>query len=247
VFNLGIILIFAAAAAAPSPSPAPPADPCGGLRTNLLAALDRPSIGYSACAVKRGETIVEAGYSNLIGSTGAVPSYPQGLVRAGAARNLEVDAIAGGTFDSGFGAKYEFWHDGRRALAADFLYTMPTGTIANSAGAPVQTLNLDYGTPISGNFGLAITLGGQSSFAGRRFYSWVPSAVISDQWSPRAQAFVEAFGQSRTRPGGSALFGMDAAFQYLLTPAFEVDVEVGRTLTDTQRVHYAGFGFGARL
>ncbi|HKU67419.1 MAG TPA: transporter [Candidatus Baltobacteraceae bacterium] len=250
-----MILIFTAALASPSPSPAPTAvpDPCGGEHTNLLAALNRPSIGFSPCAVKPHEGVIEAGYANAAGDTGSLATYPQGFVRYGGAPNFEVDAIAGGRFDSGFGAKYEFWHDDARVLAADFLYTLPTGTAALTAGGPTQTLNLDYTMPLSSRFGLASTLGMQSDYAATpggtsgRFFSVLPSLVLSDQWNPRAQAFIEAFGQTRTRPDGGAQFGLDAAFQYLLAPQLEIDLEIGRTANDVSRSHFFGFGFGARF
>lgn len=248
-----MILIFAAAtAAAPSPSPAP-ADVCGGARTNVLATLDRPSIGYSPCAVKRGESLFEMGYSNTSGTGGSVAAYPQGFFRFGTGRGLELDAIAGGRSDSGLGAKYEFWHDGSRALAADFLYTAPTGIASLTAGAPTQALNLDYTFPLSSVFSISSTIGAQSSYASAlrgtssRFVSVLPSVVLADQWNPRAQAFVEGFAQTRTRPDGGALFGIDAAVQYLLAPQFEIDLEAGRTITDVNRSHFAGFGFGARF
>lgn len=265
-----MILIFAATVAAspaPQASPAPArADVCGAPHTNLLAALDRPSIGYSACAAKPHEVLAELGYSNAAGERGRTATFPQGLLRFGAGPNLELDLIgpaygiqrlgaarSEGFFDSGIGAKYEFWHDGSRALAADFLYTAPTGAAAFTAGGPTQTLNLDYTMPISSVLSLASTVGAQSDYAAAldgtsaRFFSLLPSAVLSDQWNPRAQAYVEGFAQTRTRPDGGALFGMDLAVQYLLTPRLEIDVEAGRILTDVSRSHYVGFGFGARF
>lgn len=245
------MILILAAVATPSPSPTP--DSCGGAHSALLATLNRPSIGFSACSVKPGDTVAELGYANAAGNTGRVAMYPQGLLRFGAAPNLEIDAIAGGGFDSGAGAKYEFWHDGGRALAADLLYTVPTGTASRTAGSATQTLNLDYSFPFSSRFGFATTLGAQSGYAaalngsGGRFFSLVPSALVTDQWNPRAQAYIEAYGQTRTRPDGGALFGMDVAVQYLLAPELEIDVETGRTVTDVSRAHYLGFGFGARF
>lgn len=243
-----MILIFAAVLASPSPQPSTvPADPCGDAHTNVLATLDRPSIGYSACAVKPGDTLLEAGYANASGAGAPTPTYPQGFLRTGVAPGVELDLLANGTFDSGLGAKVEFWHDGSRALAMDFLYLAPTGSPAHTAGAPVQTVNLDYSAPISPKFGAAATLGAQSGYAGGRFFSLLPSVALSDQWNARAQAFVEAFAQTRTRPGGGALFGMDAALQYMLTPRFEADVEAGETTVDGNRSHFAGAGVGVRF
>jgi hypothetical protein len=75
----------------------------------------------------------------------------------------------------------------------------------------------------------------------------LPSVVISDQWNPRAQAYIEAYGQTRTRPDGGAQFGVDVALQYLIAPQLEADVEAGQTANDVARSHYAGFGFGLRF
>jgi hypothetical protein len=228
-----MILIFAGVLASPSPAP----DPCA----SLLAVLNRPSIGFAPCAVKRGQNVDEFGYQNGTVDGPHQSIYPQGFLRFGAARNLELDIIApAGSLDSGFGAKYEFWHDDTRALAADFLYTVPTGAAAFTAGAPVATLNIDYSMPISSKLGIASTLGGQNA---RGIASLLPSVLVSDQWNPRAQVFVEAFGQTRLQPDGGSLFGTDAALQYLVTPHLEVDVEAGRTVTTMSRLHYVGFGF----
>jgi hypothetical protein len=246
--HLGLVILLAATLASPSPSPAPasaPADTCGAPRSNLLALLNRPSIGYSPCTAKPGERVAEIGYANSAGDGGTLASYPQGFFRFGAASNLEVDAIAGGTADSGFGVKYEWWHDGSHALATDFLYTAPTGSAAQTAGAPTQTLNLDYAWPLRGNFSAAATMGLQEN--GARFASLLPSAVVAYQWSPRAQAFVEAYGQTRVSTQGGSLFGMDASLQYLLTPDIEIDVESARTISNGTRAHSIGFGFGIRF
>jgi hypothetical protein len=253
--NLGIILILAAAAASPSPSPAP-ANPCGGAHTNVLAAINRPSVGYSPCAVKPHEQLVEFGYENTTGAGGHAAQYPQGFVRFGIAPRWEFDLIGpaygaqalhgattSGFFDSGAGAKYEMWHDSERALAMDFLYTAPTGAHAFTAGSSVETMNLDYTMPIAGKFGFASTLGAQNG----RFFSLLPSAIVTDQWSARAQAFIEAFGQTRVSPDGGSLFGMDAAVQYLLAPNLQIDAEVGRTASQGTQLHYAGFGFGVKF
>jgi hypothetical protein len=243
-----LILVLAARpspAPTPSPGPARSADTCGAPRSNLLALLNRPSIGYSPCAAKPGERIAEFGYANASGAGGTLTSYPQGFLRFGAAPNLELDAVAGGTADSGFGAKYEWWHDGSHAFASDFLYTAPTGGAAQTAGAPTETVNLDYSLPIAGNFSAAATLGMQEN--GARFGSFLPSAAIADQWSPRAQAFIEAFGQTRVSTRGGSLFGMDASLQYMLTPDVEVDVEGARTISNGARAHSIGFGFGVRF
>jgi hypothetical protein len=228
---------------AASPTPAPSPDPCGGTASSLLATLNRPSIGFSPCAVKPHEAILEAGYANSFGD-GVVPNYPQALLRVGTrVSGLEVDLSDNGKLDSGLGAKYEAWHDAVSSLAFDWIYTAPTGNAAQSLGAPTQTFNIDYGTQISSKLSAGSTLGMQSA----GFLSLLPSAVLTDQWNDRAQAFVEVFGQTRTRPDGGALIGTDIALQYLLLPQLELDIEAGGSANDVARTHYLGFGFGARF
>ncbi|HET9097739.1 MAG TPA: transporter [Candidatus Baltobacteraceae bacterium] len=269
MLNLGMILIFAAAAAvSPTPSPAAAPDVCGTGHTNLLAALDRPSVGFSPCAVKPRERVFEMGYAQASGSEGRLATFPQGFLRFGTGPNLELDVIgpaydvlqaargggrSGGFQDSGVGAKYELWHHGAAAMGLDFLYTIPTGAAAFTAGAPEQTVNVDYSAPVSSIFSISSTIGIQNSFAASasgasgRFISGLPSVLITDAWNTRAQAFVEAFGQTRTRPDGVSLFGVDANVQYLLAPQIEVDVGAGRTVTGGAHSHFAGFGFGLRF
>lgn len=257
--NFGIVLIFAAVAGAspaPSPSPVPTpviGDPCGGAHTSLLAALNRPTIGYSPCAVKPRETVVEAGYANQSGGQ-ALALYPQGFARFGAAPNLELDFIGpSGKFDSGFGLKYEVAHDAQHVYGIDALYTLPTGAPGYTAGAPGEQVNFDYSGPLTPGLGFGMTLGAGNfaaqTIGGRvaRATSLLPSGVVTAPLGERAQLYAEAYGSTRLRPDGGSLFGLDGGVQYLLTPSFEIDAELGRTVTDVAISHYAGFGIGLRF
>jgi hypothetical protein len=261
-----LTVVFAAAAAAASPSPAPVADPCGGATTNLLATLNRPTIGFSACAVKPHESLWELGYVNLVQNDGSHASvYPQGFIRFGAAPRFEWDVVgpnfqvqnaAGsiqrGFADTGVGAKYEFFSGPSDTAALDLLYIFPTGSALFTAGAPVATLNFDYGHSLSPVAGVATTLGVQSSFAqtrdghASRFTSLLPSVAFTIQSNSRTQFYAEWYGQTRIRPDGGTLFGLDGGVQYLLFPGVEIDAELGQTVTDLARGHYFGFGIGVR-
>jgi Putative MetA-pathway of phenol degradation len=245
-------LLLSAALASPTPatSPTPAPDPCGGSHTALLAALNRPTVGFSPCAVKPQEVLLEGGYAN---QSGAQPEsiYPQGFIRYGAARNLEVDVDApSGKFDTGVGAKYEFWHNGASVLGADLLYGLPTGARGFTSGAPTETLNLDFSTPISSQFGFGTTLG-VSNFPAQaldgtvaRTTSFLESVVFTNAFNARTQLYAEAFGSTRIRPDGGSLFGLDGGVQYLVTPRVEVDTELVRTLNGGLASHAIGFGVG---
>ncbi len=259
--NFGSAVLAAIAiGAAPTPSPTP--DPCGsGRHTALLAALNRPTVGYSACAVKPRETVFELGYASQSGSAANV-QLPQGFVRYGALPNLEVDLIgpayeierggSRGFLDSGIGAKWEFTHGRSDVAGIDVLDVFPTGAAAFSAGAASQSFNLDYSRALSGIFSVGTTLGFERTRGtaldgtARRYQLLVPSLVVTDQFNARAQFYAEAFGQTATRPEGGALFGLDGGAQYLVFPQLEFDVEAGRTITDIARNHFYGLGFGVR-
>jgi hypothetical protein len=262
-----ILILAAAVLPSPSPSPAATNDPCGGATTNMLAALNRPTIGFSACAVKPHESVWELGYNNLSLSDGSRAAiYPQGFIRFGAARKLEFDIVGPlyavqrlgattqrGFLDMGVGAKYEYFQDDANVAAVDFLYAFPTGAPAFTAGAPLATLNFDYGRSLSPVSGFATTIGVQSSYSqnlsGRsaRFFSMLPSVAFTTQTNPRTQFYAEAYGQTKIRPDGGTLFGINGGIQYMLVPQVEVDAELGSVVTDLARGHYLGVGLGLRF
>lgn len=233
----------------------------------MLAALNRPTIGFSACAVKAHESVWELGYNAVRQSDGTRGGvYPQGFIRFGAARGLELDFIGpnylvqevGGNItrgfaDSGAGAKYEFFHDDSDVLAFDLLYLVPSGAPAFTAGAPIATLNFDYGRSLSPAAGFATTIGVQSSFSQAlngmpgRFASIVPSVAFTIQSNSRTQFYAEAFGQAPIRPDGGSLFGLDGGVQFLFAPNLEIDGEFGQTATDLVRTRYFGVGLGLKL
>ncbi|MBV9270407.1 MAG: transporter, partial [Candidatus Eremiobacteraeota bacterium] len=218
---------------------------CGGLHTDILATLNRPTVGFSACAVKPRETLAELGYQNEASLSGIItPTYPQGFIRFGVGPNFEADLIAPeGHYDSGVGLKYELYHDAKTAYAIDVLYTSPNGAPAFTAGKATTTVNFNAGTSLGGKFNGGITLGYQRG----AFTTWLPSVSLVDQFSPKTQVYVEAFGATRVRVDGGSRFAYDGGIQHLLTNDLEIDVEAGRTVTDVDRSHYYGFGFGLRL
>lgn len=255
-----------ALAALPAPSPPPAADPCGGETTNVLATIDRPTIGFSACAVKTHQWLDEYGYANEQRSDGTrAVTYPQGIERYGLLPNVELDAIgpafgvnrdaaalAGGWFDSGLGAKVEVAHTARNVFGFDLLYTAPTGSPGFSAGAPTYTLNLDASHALSPAISLATTIGfasaaGQNAGSTQRYGTLLPSVVVTDAFDAQTQVYLEAYGATHTAPGAGGRFALDGGIQFMLNPQFEIDAELGQSLTDVARSHYFGFGIGLRL
>lgn len=255
-------------APSPSPSSSPASDPCGD--TALLATLNRPTIGSAACSVKPGALVGEFGYTNeqivTANSRAASVTYPQGFLRFGVSRDLELDingpvfavqSAAGmtqrGALDSGLGFKWEYAHDESSAAAIDFLQTFGIGNPSVGGGTSTTTFNFDYGRSFSSALGFGVTLGVQSNDgtaldgSTARFVTLLPSVSITDQIRNNLQLYAETYGQTRLRPDGGSRFAIDGGAQYLVSPRFELDFEAGRTVTDVSRSHYYGFGFGVKI
>lgn len=253
---LGGFLLAATVAAAPTPSPSPQAahsDVCTAHgHTAVLNAVNRPTVGFSPCAIKRGEALLELGAQAGGGGSGQT-HFGQGFLRFGLAPGIEIDAIgpdyilqrdpaARGFADSGLGMKWQVASDAQSAAGIDLLYTTPNGASALTAGHSTQTVNFDYARSF-GNFGFATTLGALHA----NYDALLPSVVLSNQFNDRAQWYAEAFAQTHYAPGSGALMGLDGGLQILVTPDLEADAEIGRTISDTQRTRYVGAGLAIRL
>ncbi len=254
--TLVLAAVLASAPASPSPAPSPPADTCASANghTAVLSVINRPTVGFSPCAVKPDESLLEIGYQAGAGDI-AQNQTGQGFLRFGVVPNIEVDLIgpayavqrvpmeAHGFFDFGAGMKWEFAHTSSSAFGMDVLLTVPSGAPAFSAGAATQTVNVNDSFSF-GNFGVSTTFGVSHQNGYRTLF---PSIAVTNQFNNRTQWYAEAFAQTKSSPDGKALVGLDGGLQYLMTPQLEFDVEGGRTISDTARTRYFGFGFGVRL
>ena len=263
-----------AAPSGPSPSPgagekATANDPCGG-PGRLLATLNRPTVGFSACAVPPGSIVLENGYQNQ-SQSGSSPnistSIGQGFQRIGVAERVELDiiapnynrsrtstALATGYSDLGLGFKYELPQSARFTYAVDGLFTAATGTGGFSAGGPTQTVNLDIAYSASPAIGFATTLGGVSSAAptpggGERFGYFFPSVVVTAQIPNYYQFYAELVGQTKLGPDQGGRIFTDFGLQKLLGPSLELDLEYGISFTPIggSRFNYIGAGAGVRV
>lgn len=257
--------------ASPSPAPSPGAsaapDPCGG-DARLLATLNRPTVGYSACAVAPGTLVLEEGYQNTQQGSGAAGStliqYPQSFIRYGVKQGFEIDLVGpyfnklartSGYSDGGVGFKYEFTPRGRFTIGIDGLYTGANGSPGFTSGGPTQTLNLDVAYSITPTFGVGTTLAylSTSGFdaAGKksRFNVFLPSFVLTTQLANKYQLYSEYVYASKLAPdmGGRAFF--DFGVQKLLGKRFELDIEEGISTTPDPNLkfNYVGIGFGWQI
>ncbi len=273
-----VLLAAVLAGIAPSPSPAPrtvatqPSDPCGG-PTRMLATLNRPTIGYSACAVKAGSVVFEEGYQSQVNGTRGSGSsyldqYPQSFVRFGVAKRFELDLIgpsynrvaapdgtgglarAHGYSDGGLGFKYEFVPAGKTTFAIDGLYTSPNGTPGFTAGGATATVNLDVAYAISGALNVGTTLSAQAASgydaAGQaaRYGLLQPSFVVTDLLPGATQLYGEYVYSSKLAPDQGGRAFLDGGVQKLLGKRFELDVEVGQSLISDPSKRFHYIGVG---
>ncbi|GAC1431506.1 MAG: hypothetical protein NVSMB6_29930 [Burkholderiaceae bacterium] len=262
--------------ASPSPGSNAPDDPCGG-DARLLATLNRPTIGYSACAVPPKSIILEEGYQVQEQGAGATASiatqYPQSFARIGVKRGFEVDVIGpyynklaspdgkGGSIrthgyqDSGLGFKYEFLQRGRYTLAVDGLYTAPNGSPGYTAGGATKTVNLDVAFAATPTFGIGTTFAYSSTsgfdLGGKlsRFTVFMPSAVLTKQLNGFYQLYAEYVYVSKLGSNQSGRAFVDYGVQHLLGKHTEIDVELGNSITANRglRFKYLGIGLGVAL
>ncbi len=254
-----------------SPSPAPSADPCAGAG-RLLATANRPTVGFSACAVAKGTAVFELGYQNQVNGTSragsVVTQVPQAFVRLGIAQRFEVDAIGPdaetirtfapghpsatvhGLADSGIGFKYELAPSGRWLVAFDGLYTPPNGAAGVTAGGATTQANLDASYALSPSTSVGTTVAmsstGQNDALGVHagYGVTTPSFVLTTQLPRFYQLYAEYVYSSKIAPaqGGRAFF--DAGIQKLLGRRVEMDVEYGHAVTAirAQKFDYVGSG-----
>ncbi len=262
--------------ASPSPSSGTPEDPCGG-DMRLLATLNRPTVGYSACAVPPKSIIFEEGYQVQEQGAGATESiatqYPQSFTRIGVRPGLEVDVIGpyyntlaspdgkGGLIrthgyqDSGLGFKYEFIPRGRYTLALDGLYTAPNGSPGYTAGGATETINLDAAFAATSTFGIGTTLaywstsGFNTNGKRSRFEVLMPSAVLTKQLKGFYQLYAEYVYVSKLGPDRGGRAFADYGVQHLLSKHLEIDVELGNSITadPNLKFKYLGIGLGVAL
>jgi hypothetical protein len=257
----------------PAASATPAPDPCGG-EARLLATANRPTIGYSACAVKQDTAVFELGYQNQVTGTasdGSVQSQiPQNFLRLGIAQRFELDVIGpnyvrtrsydavapstvtNGVTDSGLGFKYEFVPAGRWTVGVDGLYTGPNGSSFLTAGNASYTGNLDASYALSPSTAVGTTIavtstGGYANGVHGRYGVTEPSFVLSTQIPHLYQFYAEYVLVSKIGLAEGARAFTDFGVQKLLGETTEIDVEYGHAFTGVQRLKFDYVGAGIVL
>lgn len=259
-------------AATPAPSPTPP-DPCGG-PGRLLATANRPTIGYSACAVQKGTAVFELGYQNQVNGTpsnGSVQSQvPQNFLRIGVAPRFELDVIGPnyvgvrsyqpgtvstvnhGIADYGAGFKYELPPSERWTIAFDGLYTGPNGSPFLTAGSATITGNLDASYALSPAMAVGTTIAVSSTGAyvdrvRSQYDVTEPSLVLTTQIPHYYQFYAEYVYVSKIAPNTGGRAFTDFGIQKLLGTRTEIDLEYGHAFTGDPLLRFDYIGSGLVL
>lgn len=251
------------------------ADPCAGPGA-LLAILDRPTIGDSACVVKPGVALLEMGYTyqKTTGpNANTLTTVPQAEFRLGLIKNLELIALlpnymlqkntpanaphttVSGYSDLGIGVKYEFGYTKHWLFTADAIINYPSGSDNFSKQGMGITVNSITAYSITSQLGLSLQLGISSQTAPIetgaviRYTSFNPDLTFTYQFNDKSQIFVELNDTTNAGPGEGNQSFIYGGFQYLITPKFEVDIEVGHRLNPeaNSSVNSIGFGVGIQF
>ncbi len=252
---------------APSASPSAIPDPC----TSLLALVTRPTISTAACNVKRGDTLLETGYTNTTttgNGSNLIVSYPNAELRSGLiGSTLELDFfapsferessggdIATGLGDAGFGLKYEAGYTAKSVYGAFANVTVPTGDAAFSGGISQFAYGINYSYTVTPAFGLATTLG-YNQLAGtnaagltQRYATFLPALVGTLALPMNTQFFAEAAYYLKAGYGLPPRTLFDTGLQHDLG-FVQLDVEYGTNLNDVEgaKTHYVGAGAAFRF
>ncbi|MHB8254500.1 MAG: transporter [Acidiferrobacter sp.] len=240
--------------------PFPPPDPCAG-PSGLLAELDRPTVGDSACVVKPGHAIVELGYASAHSNQGTVENGPQAELRFGLPRHNEFvllppnathmeNSRIGGTSYSAttMGLKHEWGYTRHWIYTGEILFTTPsTGNIPGNSDGWGEAVNGIVGYSVTSRIAVGLMLGATSLYDqnGRRYTSINPDFTATWPFDPRWQLYGEIYGQTHTSYGAGSGWDSDGGVQYLLTRHIEVDAEVGQRLTGALGGYRNYWGFGA--
>ena len=246
-------------------------DPCAG-PSSLLALLDRPTVGDSACVVKPGDAVLETGWARytFLGQSGHALGYPQGELRFGLPDQNEfvflppnissqVTPVPGGgnqTIVGGsasvVGIKHEFGYNARWIWAGETLFTLPSGSPTYGSAATGYAVNGIVGYSLTSSVALTLMLGvthlalPTNLQGGAYYWSANPDLVLTWETTQNFQFYLEAYGQNHTGPGQGAGYDADGGVQYLITPRFEVDAEIGQRISGNLGgwSHYFGVGAG---
>jgi len=237
-------------------------DPCGG-NAALLAIVDRPTVGDSACVVPYKSVVMEFGYQHQnLTHGGNQDNFPEAELRFGLPSDNEFVLILPNYIHqsvSGFGAgtvgiKHELGYNAHWLGSVEALFTLPMGSKAFGSDGLGEAANAIIYYALNPKFNITFMIGASSQTTsrdegGQRFNSVNPDLVFSWNPQPKLNFYAEVYGQSKAGPELGSGFNMDAGVLYLLTKNLDVDLELGHRISGQLGGfdHYIGVGFAIML
>jgi hypothetical protein len=236
-------------------------DPCSG-PFSLLAVVDRPTTGDSACTVANKKGVIELGIQSqkMYPGPGYQYNLPEAEIRIGLPQHTEFVFLLSnyihqsvaphtGYTASVIGVKHRLSATQTLQTAVESLVTLPTGSsnfgsqglgiafsgIASYNATPALNLTLMLGVS---------TQAQPSNVGGQHSTSINPDAVITYSLNDKTDIYLETYGQTKTGPGQGSGFSSDTGIIYLLLPNMTVDAELGQRISGTLGgfSHYIGMG-----
>lgn len=242
--------------------PASSSNPCVG-RDALLAVLDRPTVADSSCVVRPDHVVIEAGFAHATlypSGSGHGWNAPEMEIRIGLPHDNELVFLppnrviapgADGYTASVVGLKHEFDVSSAWQFAAESLVTLASGDPnQGSAGTGVAINGVASYSP-SSTVGLSLMAGftsdtEPSNLGGGRYTSFNPDGVVTWEFLPPWQLYLEVYGATHTGVGQGSGYDADGGIQILLSRNMEIDFEAGTRLSGDLGgySHYVGAGLG---
>jgi hypothetical protein len=236
-------------------------DPCTG-PLSMLAIVDRPTIGDSACTLANKKGVIELGIQSqkIYPGRGYQYNLPEAEVRIGLPQKNELVFLLpnyihqsvtphSGYTASVMGIKHRVSSTQTLQTAIESLVTLPTGSSDfGSKGFGVAFSGIaSYNVTPTLNFTFMLGVSTQAqprNAGGQHFTSVNPDAVITYSLNAKTDIYLETYGQSKTGPGQGSGFNNDAGIIYLLMPNVTVDAELGQRISGTLGgfSHFVGTG-----
>jgi hypothetical protein len=229
---------------------------------------DRPDFTESPNAVVTGVVQLEAGSTYAETADGSeATTLGEVLVRWGVARRLETrfsvptytwtDGTGGkssGFLDSAVGLKYQFADGGGRGVLGGMeaglivSTTVPTGGAEFSSPAWQPAAVAAAGWDLGSNLGLGVNLGvARPADESDRFTTVWASAALGVGVTDDLSLFFELFGFNREEARGPNTATFQTGAAYLFSPDLQIDLRIGRRLTDRGVDLLVGAGVSWRL
>jgi len=229
---------------------------------NMLAIIDRPSVGYSPCTVGNKILYIESGYSYQILTPSAYGhNLPQTEMRFGIMNNTEIEFFPPNYFEQSnpsqsalsattLGLKHVFYFDSHQMITGQGYVTPPSGNQYFGTTNTSFIINGIYGYNFDSGFSFVTTLGVAANAApianpAKNYYTFNPIIDLGLPITEKIAAYLEVYSQSKTALDQGWGVSMDGGLIFLAEKNLTFDVSAGQRMSGYLggMDHYFGAGF----